>query len=139
MIRFGLCCLFYQEKIKFKTTTATFLLKKDISFRKNYLSEIILHNLESLKKALLFCSDHKIGCFRITSRFLPLFTYPGLEYKIEDLPNADKIFLLFREVKSFAETADIRLTLHPDQFVVLNSKDPAVAAKSLLELEYHGY
>ncbi len=138
MVRFGLCCIFYKEKISFKTTTASFLLKKTDLFRKKYLSEIILHNCESLKKSLIYCLNHKIGCFRITSRFFSLYTHPDFLYKIEDLPEAEKIISLLKEIKHFAHAKNIRLTLHPDQFVVLNSKSSKVVANSIRELEYHG-
>ena len=138
MIRFGLCCIFFKEDIHFRTTTASFLLKKPLLFRKTYLSEIVLQNCENLKKALLYCDTHKIGCFRITSRFFPLYTHPAIAYKIEDLPAAEKILALFEEIKNLAHLKNIRLTMHPDQFVVLNSQSSKVVANSIRELEYHG-
>ncbi|MFA5250692.1 MAG: UV DNA damage repair endonuclease UvsE, partial [Parachlamydiales bacterium] len=85
MLRFGLCCLFKQEKITFKTATFSFLKHKTPSFCLSYLEKIILHNVENLQKALVYCSRHQIGAFRVTSRFFPLFTHPGLNYRLEDL------------------------------------------------------
>lgn len=139
MIRFGLCCIFYNENIKFRTTKASYLLKKKVCFRKRYLSDIILNNCENLKKSIYYCINHKIGCFRITSRFLPLYTHPSIGYNLKDLDQQKKIFSLLKEIKHLAKEENIRLTLHPDQFVVLNSNNPEVVKNSIRELEYHGF
>lgn len=37
----------------------------------------------------------------------------------------------------FIRRHDIRISMHPDQFVVINSKDDAVVERSIKELEYH--
>ena len=139
MLRFGLCCIFYREDIKFRTTTAKFLQKKSIEQRQEYLSTIILHNVKSLKKAILYCLDHHIGCFRITSKFFPLYTHPDIGYTLEQLPDNEEIFSLLQEIKSLIKKQDFRLTLHPDQFVVLNSPNTQVVKNSIRELEYHAY
>jgi len=42
------------------------------------------------------------------------------------------------ETRIFARNNDIRLSYHPDQFVVLSSPHAQVVANSIRELEYHG-
>ena len=138
-MRFGLCCLFYKENITFKTSKASFLSKKELSFRRKYISDIIFHNCQNLKKALVYCFENNIGSFRVTSRFFPLYTHPEVGYKIEDLQDAMTIFDLLKDIKVYAKEKDIRLTMHPDQFVVLNSPTSLVVENSIKELEYHGY
>lgn len=139
MLRLGLCCLFKQEKIKFRTATVAFLKDKTTNFQKKYLSEIIVNNCQSLQKALVYCLKHQIGSFRITSRFFPLFTHPLIQYKIEDLPKQEQIFYLLNQLKDFNQKHNLRLTLHPDQFVVLNSPDIVIVQNAIKELEYHNY
>ncbi|MFA5250153.1 MAG: UV DNA damage repair endonuclease UvsE, partial [Parachlamydiales bacterium] len=48
-------------------------------------------------------------------------------------------FALLSHIKNFAKEKNLRLTLHPDQFVVLNSPKKTVVKNAVLELEYHNY
>jgi UV DNA damage endonuclease len=136
VIRIGLCCVFLKAPIKFRRTTATQLLKLDHPARMRLLSEIVLHNAESLLAALTFCRDHGIGAFRINSQILPLKTHPAVGYRIEDLPQSAKIVAAFKTCGRFSRRFDIRTGFHPDQFVVLNSPHPEVLRNSLAELRY---
>ena len=138
MIRFGLCCIFREEPIRFRTTTATSLdgLSRVKVLAK--LSEICLHNSRSLQDALAFCSSHGIGSFRIQSGLMPLRTHPIYGYEINELPEANEIRAVLESCNLLASRKDIRTTFHPDQFVVLNSPRPEVVTSSLGELEHHG-
>lgn len=138
MIRFGLCCIFREEPIRFRTSTATSLESLGSVKALAKLSEICLHNSRSLHDALNFCSDHGIGSFRIQSGLMPLRTHPRHGYEINDLPDADEIRAVLEGCRLLAGRKDIRTTFHPDQFVVLNSPRPEVVASSLGELEHHG-
>ena len=140
MLRVGLCCLFKNEPIFFKSTTARYaskllLLKQDPH---RYIGQLILHNIDALEETLKFCSQHGIGCFRINSLFLPLYTHPIHVYTLDQLDCSSRIYERLSFVKKEAETRNIRLTFHPDQFVVLNSVKKEVLQNSLKELEYHG-
>jgi UV DNA damage endonuclease len=138
-IRFGLCCLFLEENIKFKTTTFKYHSKLDIQEKLEKLNMIILHNLNSLFQAVEFCAENKIYSFRITSTLLPLYTHPECKYVIDDLPSSKIIFSLFEKCKKFSQKNNIRLGFHPDQFVVLNSPREDVVEKSIKDLLYHAY
>ena len=138
MIRLGLCCVFKEEPIKFRTTTATALGKLNKKERKKKLEEIALHNAQSLYKALVYCLESNIGSFRINSQILPLRTHPVLSYQLQDLPEGKKIVQAFRRCGIFARDHSIRTTFHPDQFVVLSSPHSHVVENSLAELEIPG-
>jgi UV DNA damage endonuclease len=56
---------------------------------------------------------------------------------MESLPNWKAIATLLDEAGTLAREAGIRLSFHPDQFVVLNSPRPDVLEKSLADLAYH--
>lgn len=129
MLRFGLCCTFAKAPIKFRTTTATYLMKLG-SKKSVYIDELITDNITALKQAILYCISHNIKSFRINSRFCPAITHPEVGYPFKVYPG-------LQECKELAHKHDIRLTFHPDQFVVLNSPHPDVVEKSIQEIEYH--
>jgi UV DNA damage endonuclease len=136
-LRWGLCCKFMRAPIRFRTTTATSLLKLDAIKRRSKLSQLCLSNAASLLSALEFCSCNGIGSFRIPSCILPIKTHPEVGYEVKELPGAVKIIEVFRRCKQFAAEHGLRTTFHPDQFVVLNSPNANVVDMSLAELEYH--
>jgi len=139
MIRLGLCCIFVKEDIRFRTTTAAFLqrLQQRSGDPFEYLARIVFDNILALQKAITFCAQNHIGCFRITSTFLPLATYPDFNYTIDDLPNAESLKNDLKKCQQIAADAEIRLSFHPDQFVLLNSPKEDVIEKSIASLEYH--
>lgn len=136
MIRFGLCCVFRDQPIKFGTTTVTSIGKMERAAALSKLSRICLSNATSLLAALEFCAAHGIGCFRVNSQILPIKTHRTTGYSIEDLPDADAIVAQFKRCGDFAKANDVRTCFHPDQFVVLNSPRADVVAQSIEELEY---
>ena len=136
MLRFGLCCIFWNEPIKFRTTTAMALSKLSEGDRLEKLSELISTNADALMAALKFCDRHCIGSFRVNSQILPVKTHPEQGYDIEHLPGATALKDKFKTCGDFAKAHNIRTTFHPDQFVVLNSPNNDVVRNSIRELEY---
>ncbi|MFO7936069.1 MAG: UV DNA damage repair endonuclease UvsE [Kiritimatiellia bacterium] len=136
MIRFGLCCLFYEEPIKFRTATAKYSGSLKPLERVKKISGLCLENADSLKNAILFCSAASIGSFRINSRILPLKTHPELGYEVTSLPDGDEIIRRFKNCGKLAAENNIRLSFHPDQFTLLSSPDPEITRKSVEELAY---
>ena len=90
-IRLGLCCIFKEEPIRFKATTAKYLLQFSRSEQLQKLSVLCLHNSESLLVALRFLQQNGIGAFRILSPLFPRFTDPEVGYTLLDLPDAEEI------------------------------------------------
>jgi UV DNA damage endonuclease len=138
-MRFGLCCLFKAEEIRFRTTTARILSALSRQAQLAKISAICLANAHSLYQAVQAVDRLGIGAFRISSPLLPRMTHPEVGYDLEDLADGSAISALFATTKEFAAFRGIRLSLHPDQFVVLSSPRPEVVANSLRELEYHGF
>lgn len=139
MIRFGLCCLFKDEAVSFRTTTAKSLLtlQRDLQLRK--LSDICTHNADNLFIAVETAHRLGIGAFRIMSPLFPRMTHPDVGYRLEDLPDCAGILETLRKIRDISVQHDMRLSFHPDQFVVLSSPHPHVVRNSILELEYHGW
>jgi UV DNA damage endonuclease len=135
-IRFGLCCLFREEPIKFGNTTAAAVTRLERAEGLAKLGRLCMTNAEALRKALMFCAERGIGCFRIMSQVLPLKTHPTLGYAMSDLPEGEAIIARFRACGDLARRLNVRTSFHPDQFVVLNSPRPEVVGASIRELEY---
>lgn len=135
-LRLGLCCQFAREPIQFRTTTATALLKLARTEQLRRLSELCFANAESLLASLRYCAAHGIGAFRINSQILPIKTHPDAGYAVTELPDAARLSEAFRDCGAFARAHELRLSFHPDQFVVLNSPNPVTLSRSLAELDY---
>ncbi|MBC8871328.1 MAG: UV DNA damage repair endonuclease UvsE [Planctomycetes bacterium] len=136
MIRLGLCCIFRDQPIKFRTTTATAIARMKRADGLLRLSSLCMTNAETLLASLQFCAYNGIGCFRINSQILPLKTHPECGYAVDELPKGDEIVRRFKKCRRFAKRHNLRTCFHPDQFVVLNSPRSDVVEKSIEELEY---
>ena len=136
MPRLGLCCKFLDEPIRFRTTTATSTAKLSRRAALDKLAGLCRHNAKALTDAIDYCARKGIGAFRVNSRILPLKTHPDLGHAMSDLPGGDEIVALFESSGRCARTQDVRLTFHPDQFVLLSSPREDVTVRSVEELEY---
>jgi UV DNA damage endonuclease len=135
-MRFGLCCLFKAENIAFRTTTAKALSTLQRGEQLARLSSICLDNARNLQLALASVKRLGIGAFRIMSPLFPRMTHPQVGYTLNDLADSEAIRQSLAATRAFAGKHDIRLSFHPDQFVVLSSPHPAVVANSIQELIY---
>lgn len=135
-LRLGLCCQFAREPIKFRTTTATAMLRLAKAERLERLADRCRINAEALMAALEYCARNGIGAFRINSQILPVKTHPEAGYSMDELPGGAGIIDRFEACGRFARASNLRLSFHPDQFVVLNSPNPQTLSHSLAELDY---
>jgi UV DNA damage endonuclease len=135
-IRWGLCCLFVNEPIRFGVRTAAYLKKFDRDRQLALLAESVLVNGRALVRAIEYCHGAGIGAFRVNSRIFPLKTHPEVGYRIADLPGHAEIEAVYRLAGETAARLDIRLSLHPDQFTLLSSPDEGVTGRSIAELVY---
>ncbi len=133
-MRLGLCCLFAEQDIRFRTTTASALSRLGPLERVARIRELAGSNAAALSEAISWCAAHDIGCFRAGSQILPLKTHPTLGYDTELL--GEEILRSFRRCGDLARSTGTRISFHPDQFVVLSSPDPLVVKSSLAEIEY---
>jgi UV DNA damage endonuclease len=136
-VRWGLCCQFLDAPIRFRTATHRYCATLEPSARAQYLSAIVLANAIALRDAIVHCSELGIGAFRITSQIVPLATHPVSGYDIDNLPDAEAIHAALSEARSLSKTRDVRLSFHPDQFVVLNSETETTVTSSVREMEHH--
>lgn len=135
-LRWGLCCGFAFAPIKFRTTTARYINSLPPAAAKKFLQQIAIDNSGALMQAIEWCAAHDIGAFRVNSEILPLYTHATLGYSLDELDSTGAITLGLVAARVAAERAGIRLSFHPDQFVVPGSLREEVVQSSIDELEY---
>ena len=134
-IRWGLCCQFLDSPIRFRAATHRYVSTLEPAARREYLASIARDNAAALGAAVVRCTELGIGAFRITSQILPLTTHPDSGYRLSDLDDDGSIARAFAEAGAAARAAGVRLSFHPDQFVVLNSEQERVVASSIREMD----
>jgi len=96
VIRLGLCCIFRDAPIKFRTATATAIKRLSPDEGRKKLADLCAENAAALMSALRYCSEHGIGCFRMNSQILPLKTHPEVGYGVRELPGGRQIVKQFQ-------------------------------------------
>jgi UV DNA damage endonuclease len=107
----------------------TFRLK---SYSEERLIQTVQNNLDCTLEMLRFNVKHDILFFRITSDLVPFASHPICQFDWQGFFQ-DK----FRKIGDFIKTHVIRISMHPDQFTLINSLDIGVFERSLQELGYH--
>jgi UV DNA damage endonuclease len=134
-IRWGLCCQFADNGVRFRQATHRYVTTLAPAIRAAYLQSIARANAIGLAHAVSRCSELGIGAFRMSSQILPLATHPLSGYALESLDADGVIRRSFASAGELARLHNVRLSFHPDQFVVLNSIREEVVAASILELD----
>jgi UV DNA damage endonuclease len=134
-MRLGLCCTFVDGPVRFRHTTARYAGTLAPAARRAFLAEIAEHNARALGDAVRWCGAHGIGAFRIMSQLLPLATHPEHGYRLDRLDRGGAVREALARAGRVARARGVRLSFHPDQFVVPGSLNPAAARASLAELE----
>ena len=138
-IRWGLCCQFLDAPIRFRTATHRYVATLSPEDGRAYLAGIARDNARALGEAITHCVALGIGAFRINSAILPLSTHPKSGYTLPDLDGDGSITAAFSAAGGLAIEHDVRLSFHPDQFVVLNSERADVVESSLREMRAQGH
>jgi UV DNA damage endonuclease len=137
-LRFGLCCQFLDRPIQFRTATHRYVSSLPRPRWREYLGAVVRANAEALRDAVAACHELGIGAFRVNSQFLPLATHPSSGYRLADVDPDRETRALLESARGAARRLDVRLSFHPDQFVVLNSERNDVVASSVQELDTQG-
>jgi UV DNA damage endonuclease len=130
----GLVCITSSDEVRFRTITRTRYLKLAEEDRPTVLHELYQDNLRRLQRALTFCIENNIRLYRISSGLFPMSDLAGDETGNRIL---DEMQPGLAEFGQRAEQAGIRVVMHPDQFVVLNSESPQVVENSRKTLDHH--
>ena len=129
--KLGMVCLSSDEVCKFRTITRSGYLKLPEDERDAKLLELYWDNTQRLTWTLGYCARRQIRLYRATSALYPMSDEPQGRAVLESIPAA------LSAVGRRAKQLGIRVVLHPDQFVVLNSENPQTVETSVKILEKH--
>jgi UV DNA damage endonuclease len=112
-----------------KKTVSTFRLS---SYTEERLIQSIKYNLHTLVEILKYNIENNLMFFRISSDIIPFASHSICKFDWKEYFRSDfiKIGRLIKENK-------MRISMHPDQFVLINAKNQDIVNNSIKELGYH--
>lgn len=115
-----------------KTITLTNYKKLGVKRGEEKRTKIFEENLDNFLEILKYNKNNNIHFYRMTSHLVPLLTYPN-SYDNILVKHKDKL----RDIGKFINDNNMRVDMHPDQFLVLNSTNPEVVESTILSLNYY--
>ncbi len=110
-------------------SSRTFRLK---SYSEKRLIETVESNLVCLRRILRFNLKHNILFFRITSDLVPFASHPICKFDWQE-----SFGKRFKAIGDFIKRYGMRISMHPDPFTLINSRNYRVFENSVRELVYH--
>ncbi len=111
------------------TPSRTFRLA---SYSPGRLVETVRLNLDCLGRVLEYNRAHGLLFFRITSDLVPFASHPVCAF-----PWHEEFAPRFAELGNVIRSGAMRISMHPDQFTLINSPDEDIFRRSAAELAYH--
>ena len=111
------------------SASSTFRLK---SYSEARLKTSIKNNIDCLKKILEFNLEHKLFFFRISSDLVPFASHPINKFIWQKHFQYE-----FEDIGEFIVKNRMRISMHPDQFTLINSIKDEIFERSKQELIYH--
>ena len=111
------------------TANSTFRLR---NYSRELLIEKVANNLACLQRILEFNAEHGFLFFRISSDIVPFASHPVCTFDW-----AGHFQKEFSSLGRFIKKHDMRISMHPDQFVLINALDKEILKRSVAELAYH--
>ena len=102
------------------------------SYSENRLVQTIKINLIHLNRILKYNVKNNLLFFRISSDLIPFASHPICKLNWRRVFRSE-----FEEIGDFIKSHNIRVSMHPDQFVILNSPNTKTVENSINELKYH--
>ncbi|MDJ0365594.1 UV DNA damage repair endonuclease UvsE [Hymenobacter sp. H14-R3] len=103
------------------------------SYSPERLEATVAANLACLRQILEWNVAHGLLFFRIGSDVVPFGSH-----EVNTFPWQERFAADFEAIGAYVRQHGLRISFHPDQFVVLNSPDPAIVRRSVEELVYQG-
>lgn len=125
-IRIGYPCI---NRSLASTSAKSFRLA---SYSHQRFMDTVQRNLSGLYRMLRYNVEHGLLFFRISSDLIPFASHP-----VCDIDWMAEFKKQLETIGSYIKANNMRISMHPDQFVVLNSPRKEVVASSIAELVYH--
>jgi|TARA_B110000858_G_scaffold179209_1_gene215720 UV DNA damage repair endonuclease len=128
-----------QRPYNSRSTTISWLNRQTKEVAEQRLWDIMVHNIESYKNLITYVStlQPELRMLRLGSDLLPAYTEPSWRYFWQQAYVQKYLEDNLIKVGDIARQHDVRLSMHPGQFVVLASDRPEVVERSIEEFEYH--
>jgi UV DNA damage endonuclease len=94
--------------------------------------ETIAANLSMVRSILEFNAAEGLLNFRIASQLIPFASHPVCTF-----PWPEEFATEFAAIGAYLRDHNMRASLHPDQFTLINSPDEEIFRRSMAELIYH--
>ena len=132
MTQLGYCCINMNIR---KDYTVNRTCRKATFQQKGmaHVSNLALNNISDLIEIVKWNEQNNFKVYRMSSEMFPWMS----EYELEDLPDFREICTLLKTVGDLAQQYGQRLSFHPGPFNVLGSPNPALAKKTIKELNQH--
>lgn len=101
-------------------------------FEEQKWSQLISENLMDLKVILQDNIKQGIKMFRISSDIIPLSTHP-----VQNIPWQVLHSELLHDIGELINQNELRVSMHPGQYTVLNSPKEEVVTRAVADIEYH--
>ena len=121
------------------TTTISWLNRQTKDVAEQKLWDLMVQNIEAVRKLVskVATLDPHLRMVRISSDILPAYTHTNWSYFWQRRDVIDYLESRFSVVGDIARANNVRLSMHPGQFVVLASINPGIVERSIEEFEYH--
>ncbi len=127
----GLVCITTTDAVRYKTVTRKRLLSFDEPVQREMLRALYQENVNRVGNAVEFCASAGINLYRLTSQLFPFSDEQIGAEILEDF--ADPLSVIGKK----AIANNLRIVMHPDQFVVLSSDSENVIENSVKILKMH--
>lgn len=125
-MRIGYACLTVDVE---GTTIQTCRL---VSATHDRMAALVSQNLDALNRILAYNRANHIRMFRLSSDIIPFGSNKAVRFPWQTL-YAETLEAFGKKAKQY----DIRLSMHPGQYTVLNSAHPHVVENAIRDLAYH--
>lgn len=98
------------------------------------VKELTLINLESVLKILKWNKEKQIDFFRISSDIVPFGSHEILMW---EWWRDEDVLQITSEIKAFKATEQMRISVHPGQYTIINSPNEKVVENAFRDLDYH--
>lgn len=133
MDRLGYACINMTLADKKISINRGLILKTFKTKGLDYVSDLIILNVNDLIKILEWNEEHNIKNYRMSSDMFPFLGF----YELQKLPKYCRIKNLMKTAGRLAKKYECKLSFHPSQFNCLASPTPEVVEKTIYELEQH--
>jgi UV DNA damage endonuclease len=140
----GLCCQYIEYKVNRngKGEYVNIVDEKGLQYNQflkgkyasSQIEQIWEHNAKQLLSIVQRSNRENIKSFRVSSNLFPLYDSLTDQLKLQN-----NVKSILKEVGKYALSNNMRLTCHPDQFVVISSNKPDVIEKSFRMLDHHAW